>query len=90
MQVDCDKMEGKWIIRGWLILLPPGVGWDITGYESEPLTSYLELINFSYSIMLNYTYSLSTPQVHLPRPVPTTSSYGSSLASAPPRRRVHQ
>ena len=21
---------------GWLIILPPGVGWDIMGYESEP------------------------------------------------------
>ena len=25
---------------GWLIILPPGVGCDIMGYESEPLHSY--------------------------------------------------
>ena len=49
---------------GWLILLPPGIGWDIMGYESEPLPSYISLSNFSYSIMLNYTYYISTPQVH--------------------------
>ena len=30
-------------IVGWLILLPPGVGWDIVGYESDLLPSYTEL-----------------------------------------------
>ena len=74
----------------WLILLPPSVGWDIMGYESEPLPSYLDLRNFSYSIMLNYTDSPSTPQVYLPRPGPTISSSSSPLASAMPRRRVHK
>ena len=24
----------------WFILISPGVGWDIMGYESEPLPSY--------------------------------------------------
>ena len=75
---------------GWLILLPPGVGWDIMGYESDPLPSYLESSNCSYSVMLNYTDSPSTTQVHLPRSGPTTSSYGSSLAFNPPWCRVHK
>ena len=26
-------------LDGWLILLPPRVGWDIMGYESETLRS---------------------------------------------------
>ena len=39
----------------WLVILTPGVGWDIMGYESEPLLSYTKLSNFSYFIMLNYT-----------------------------------
>ena len=75
---------------GWLIILPSVVGWDIMGYESEPLPSHIKLRNCSYSIMLNYTDSLSTPQVNLPRPGPTISSSGSSLTSAPPQRRVHK
>ena len=37
---------------GWLVLLPPGVGWDIMGYESDPLPSYPELRNCSYSVKL--------------------------------------
>ena len=37
---------------GWFILLLPGVGWDIMGYESEPLPSYPELRNCSYSVKL--------------------------------------
>ena len=45
---------------GYLIILPPCVGWDIVGYESEPLHSYLELRNCSYSIILNYKDSPST------------------------------
>ena len=28
----------SWLV-GWLILLPPRVGWDIMGYESETLSS---------------------------------------------------
>ena len=40
--------------------------------------------------MLNYAYSPSTPQVHLPRPSPTISSSSSSPASAPPWFRVHE
>ena len=27
------KENGKYMV-GWLILIPPGVGWDIMGYES--------------------------------------------------------
>ena len=30
---------------GWLIILMPGVGWDIMGYESETLPSYHKLRN---------------------------------------------
>ena len=48
----------------WLILLPPGVGWGIMGYESEPTTSYYGLRKFSYSIMLNYVESPYTTQFH--------------------------
>ena len=40
------------MLVGWLILLLPGVGWDIMGYESEPLPSYPELINYPYSVKL--------------------------------------
>ena len=78
------------IIVGWLILLPPGVGWDIMGYESEPLPYYPRLRNCSYYIMLNDEESPSTPQVHLPRTGTTISPSGSSLESAPPRRRFHR
>ena len=74
---------------GWLILSPPVVGWYIMGYESDPLPSYHELMNYSYYIMLNYTESPSTPQVHLPRPSPTISPSGLYPTSASPRRRVY-
>ena len=47
------------------------LGWDIMGYESETLPSYNELRNRFYSIMLNYTDSPSTPQIHVPCPDPT-------------------
>ena len=40
-----------WLV-GWLILLPPEVGWDIIWYESEPLPSYPDLKNCSYSFKL--------------------------------------
>ena len=60
------------------------------GYEPEPLPSYNDLRNRSYSIMLNYTDSPSTPQIHLPRPDPNISSSGFSPASALPWRRVHK
>ena len=53
-------------------------------YESDHLLYYLGLRNCSYSIILNYEESPSTPQFQLPRPVPTISPSGSSLASAPP------
>ena len=49
---------------GWLILLPPSVGWDIMGYESYTLPSYIELSNCSNYNMLNYTDYLSTLQFH--------------------------
>ena len=68
---------------GWLILLPPSVGWDIMGYESEPLPYYLGLSNCFYSIMLNYTESPTTPQVHSPRPGPTISPSGLSPETDP-------
>ena len=73
-----------------LTLLPLVVGWYIMVYESDPLPSYNELRNHSYSIILNYTYSTSTPKINVPRPDPTISSYGSSLASDPPWYRVHK
>ena len=80
------------LLFSWLILLPPRVGWDIMRYESEPLPSYHyhELRNCSYSIVLNYTESPSTPQVHLPRFGTTISPPGLSLASAPFWCRVHK
>ena len=41
--LDPDNLEAA-LVRpenetsvGWSILLPPGVGWDIMGYESYPL-----------------------------------------------------
>ena len=51
------------------------------GYAWEPLPSYHKLRNCSYSIILSYTTSLSTPQFILPRPGPTIALYDSSLAS---------
>ena len=60
------------------------------GYESETLPLYNELRNRSYYIMLNYTDSLSTTQIHLPRPDTTISSYGSSPSSPPPQYIVHK
>ena len=75
---------------GWLILLPPDVGWDIMGYELEPFLSYLKLRKSSYFITLNYTYYLSTPQVHLPRLGTTISPSVSSRKSSPPRGIVHK
>ena len=43
-----------------------------------------------HGVMLNYTGSTSTTQIHLPSPGPTISSFGSSPASAPPRHIVHK
>ena len=40
------------LLLGWFIILPPGIGWYIMGYESDPLHSYPELSNFSYSVKL--------------------------------------
>ena len=74
----------------WLILLPPILGWDIMGYESDPLSYYLGLNNCSYYIILNYAEYQTTPPLHLPCPDTTISSSGSSRASAAPRRRVHR
>ena len=76
-----------WLV-GWLLILPPGVGWGIMGCESDPLPSYIRLRNCSYYIMLNYTDYLYTPQVHLPHPGSTIPSTGLFLASAPPWRIV--
>ena len=85
-----NPVFGVYQYRCQLILLPPGVGWHIMGYESYPLHSYIKLSNCSYSIMLNCTYSPFTPRVHLPSPGPTISSSGLSLAFAPSQRRVHK
>ena len=74
----------------WLILLPPGVGWGIMGYESEPITSYYGLRKFSYSIMLNYVESPYTTQFHWQRPGLIISPSSSSPESAPPQRIVHR
>ena len=60
------------------------------GYESEPLPSYKKLRNCSYSIKLNCTTSLSTPQVHLPRLGPTIAPTISCPASAPPPCTAHR
>ena len=40
------------MLVGCLVLLMPGVGWYIIGYESEPLPSYPELRNCSYYVKL--------------------------------------
>ena len=69
------------MLVGWLNILPPGVRWDIMGYESDPPTSYTKLRNCSHSIMLNYTYHTCDTQVNLPRPGPTILSSGSYLDS---------
>ena len=72
--VTCVCPMGQvWGPVGWLIILLPGVCWYILGYKPEPLPSYIKLRNCSYSIMLNYIDSLSTTQVHLPRPGTTIS-----------------
>ena len=75
---------------GWLILRLPGVGWGIMGYESEPLPSYHDLRNCSYSIKLSYTIASSTPQVRLLRLGPTIAPTGSSPACAPPPCTAHR
>ena len=58
---------------GWLILLPPGVGWYIMEYESEPLPSYPELRNCSYyfklikpypRLLLRFIYRILLPPLH--------------------------
>ena len=71
-------------------LLPSSVGYYIMGYESDPLPSYHDLRNCSYSIQSSYTTSSSTPQVHLPCPGPTIAPSDSSLASNPPLCRYHR
>ena len=55
------------------------------GCESEPPTSYNELSNHYYYIMLNYKEFPSTPQIHLPHPDPTIKSSVSSPASDLPQ-----
>ena len=44
---------------GWVIILPPGIGWDTMWCESEPFPSYPKLRNCSYSV------NLSTPLPHI-------------------------
>ena len=60
---------------GWLIILLPGVGCYIMGYESDPLTSYPKLSNFSYSVklikpltrlFLHFIYRVLIPPLHQP------------------------
>ena len=48
------------------------------GINQSPSISYVKLRNRSYSIMLNYADSPSTPRVRLSRPGPTISSSRSS------------
>ena len=50
------------MLVGWLILLPPGVGYYIMRYESDPLPSYPELRNFSYSVKLITTHPRLLPR----------------------------
>ena len=63
------------MLVGWLILLSPGVGWDIMGYESEPQPFYPDLRNWSYSIslitpipriFLRFIYRVLIPPAHHP------------------------
>ena len=60
---------------GSLILLLPGVGWDIMGYKSDPLPSYPKLMNCSYSLklitppprlLLRFIYCTLIPPLHQP------------------------
>ena len=60
---------------GWLILLPPGIGWDIMWYKSDTLPSYLKLSNCSYYVMLitpnprlriRFIYRVLIPTLHQP------------------------
>ena len=73
-----------------LTLLSLVVGWYMMGYEPDTLPSYNKLRDCYYSIILNYTDSPSTPQIHVPRPDPTISSSVSSPASSQPWYRVHE
>ena len=59
---------------GWVILLPPVVGWDIIGCESVSLPSHKNLRNCSYSFTLIKTKYSSNPQLHGPHPDPTISA----------------
>ena len=45
-------MEISSKLVSWLILISPGLGCDIMGYESEPLPSYTKLRNCYYSVNL--------------------------------------
>ena len=63
------------MLVGWFILLPPGVGWDIMGYEPETLPSYPELGNLYYSVklitplthlLLRLIYRILIPPLHQP------------------------
>ena len=73
----------------WLIILPPGVGWYIMGYKSEPLPSYHKWSNCSYSIKLSYTTPSSTPKVHLRCLGTTILPTVSSPAFSPPPCPAH-
>ena len=77
------------VLVGQLMILPPGVGWDIMWYESYPLPSCHKLRDCSYSIKLSYTTTSSTLQVHLPHVVPTISPTVLSPESAPPQCTAH-
>ena len=62
----------------WLILLLPGISWDIMGYESDTLPSYPNLRNCSYYVklitslsclFLRFVYRVLIPPSHqLARP----------------------
>ena len=60
-------------IVGSLIILLPGVGWFIIGYESEPLPFYPKLRNCSYyvklitnppSLLLRFIYCVLISPLH--------------------------
>ena len=63
-----------WLV-GWLIILLPGVGWDIMRHESDPLPFYPDLRNCSYSfklittpphLFLHVMYRILIPPAHHP------------------------
>ena len=56
----------------YLTIHPFSVGWDIMGNEPDPLPSYRELINRSYTTKFK-DFLLWVKILHLPHSGPTTS-----------------